>query len=164
MSGRTASALLALGLAVTLQTLLEALLPGRAVPNLYILTLVYLCHHRGRRWRVDGAFWSGLVLGAMLRQPPGAYSLAALLALAVAASFRKALARRSSAGTLLEVTAASLLFDLVIVLLLGRPVLLSLPAYLVPLASRMVLTVALFLATSLVSGLAGLLSRAPAPR
>ena len=164
MTGRTAGSLAAMGLAITGQLLLEAALPFWAVPNIYLLTLVYFCHNRSSRWRVEGAFWSGLVLGAMLRQPPGAYSLAALLSLFLSSSVRGALARRSSLGMLLEVAAASLAFDLVTVVLLGRPVLVSLPTFLFPMVWRAALTSALFLVLSLLSGFARLLPRAPARR
>jgi len=164
MTSETAGSLAVMGLAVTGQLLLEAALPSRSVPNIYLLTLIYLCHNRGRLWRVDGAFWSGLLLGAMLRQPPGAYSLAALLAMFLSSAVRGSLARRSSLGMLLEVAAASVAFDLVTVLLLGRPVLASLPAYLLPVAWRAVLTSAAFLAIWLLFGLTRLIPRAPVRR
>lgn len=164
MTAGTAGSLAAMGLAIAGQLLLEAALPSRAVPNIYLLALVYLCHKRHPRWRTDGAFWSGLAMGAVLSQPPAAYSLAALLAVFLAFSVRGALARRSPLGMLLEVAVASLVFDLVSVVLLGRPVLASLPAYLTPVAWRAVLTSAVFLLVSLLSGFARLLPRAPARR
>ncbi len=162
MRGGKVGALAVLFAAMTGQLLLEVILPSRAVPCVYIITLVYLGHRRGYRWRIDGAFWSGLLLGAMLKQPPGAYSLAALLALAAATAVRGSLARHSSLGMLLEVATAAVVFDLVVVILVGRPVLVSLPAYLAPVAWRAALTSFLFLALSLLSGFAGMIPRARA--
>jgi len=159
MTAGTGTAVAALAAGALAQFLAEVVLPARLVPNLLVLALVYLYHHNGIRWRIDGAFWSGLFLGLMLRQPPGVYSLAALLALALAAAVRGALSRRSSLSTLFEVLLASLVFDLVVVLLLSRPVLVGLPAFLSPLVWRMMMTTVAYVGLSIFGGMAGLVAR-----
>jgi cell shape-determining protein MreD len=159
MTARTVRGCSALAAGVLAQFLLEVVLPARLVPNVLLLSLIYLYHHNGYRWRVDGAFWAGLALGLMLRQPPGAYSLAALLALALSAGVRGALARRSPLSTLLEVLVASAAFDLLVVLLLARPVLVGLPAFVHPLLWRTAMTAAAYVMLSLAGGMAGLVAR-----
>lgn len=153
MSRRVPQGVGILALGLLAQFLLEASLPSGLVPNVMLLALIYLHHRRGYRWRVDGAFWSGLLLGLMLKQQPGAYALAAMASVSIAASVRGSLARRSSLSTLMEVLVAGLIFDLIIVLLLGRPVLVCLPAYVAPLLKRGVLTALAYLVLALAGSL-----------
>ena len=118
MQGR----LFLLSATVVIQFLLE-LTVGRVLlaPSLLPLALVYLTENHGRKWAVDGAFWSGLCLDLLLHQPPGSSSLALLAGLYAARILGEISAGVGRGSFLLMVTVAVVVSDSVFIIVASRP-------------------------------------------
>lgn len=111
-----------LSVTVVIQFLLE-LTVGRVLPapSLLPLVLVYLAENHGRKWGVDGAFWSGLCLDFLLHQPPGSSSLALLAGLYAARILGEISAGEGRGFFLLMVALAVVVSDSVFIIVASRP-------------------------------------------
>ncbi len=114
--------LLLLSVTVVIQFLLE-LTVGRVLlaPSLLPLVLVYLAENHGRKWAVDGAFWSGLGLDLLLHQPLGSSSLAMLAGLYTAGILGEVSAGEGRGSFLLMVAVAVVVSDSVFIIVASRP-------------------------------------------
>ncbi len=133
-----------LSITVIIQFLLE-LTVGRVflAPSFLPLVLVYLAENHGRKWAVDGAFWSGLGLDLLLHQPLGSSSLALLAGLYAAGILGEVSSGEGRGSFLLMAAMAVLVSDSVFIIVASRPfgsgfsslLLLSLPRTLITAAS-----------------------------
>ena len=123
------------------QFLLELTL-GRHLPapNLICIVLVYLMVNRGAFWSVDGAFWAGLVLDGLLRQPLGASSLALILALQTGRAILSSLSSDNRVVFFLTIGVISLIADVSGLILVSRPFLSSFSLRWLAVLPRSVLT------------------------
>lgn len=151
--GRNRRGFLSILAAVFGQFLLELTL-GRVLfaPNLVCIVLLYLMVNRGPFWAADGAFWAGLVLDALLRQPLGSSSLALMLSLQLGRAILSSLSSDNRVVFFLTVGAVTLASDLSTLVLGSRPFLSSFGWNWAIVVPRSVLTVGIVAAWATLAG------------